>query len=375
MLRLSTLARPILIPLFNSRLTPSALPVARTASTMAKHQAAILPSKGGPLVVGERDTPEPGPNEVLIEVKAVALNPVDYYQRDFGMPPVPVYPAVVGSDTAGIVTKVGSKVSLPIGSKAIALATSFYSNGSPDHGAFQKYALAQSEGVIALPDSLSFEEGAVFPLALMTGLTSWTTAGVPLGSKASPAEKKAAIVWGASSSVGTFIVQAGKSLGYTIYATASPKHHDYIKKLGAHAVFDYKSSDVVAQIVSAVKKDGAFMDVGHAVVNDSLQPVLDVLKEVKGTAAASVAHSPVLPEDHPTLENTTIQFNFPSMDPSARDKHMYDCFHGWLAPALKSGSVVPSPAIQKEGGGLEGVNAALDKLKAGVSGTKIVVPI
>lgn len=342
---------------------------------MAKHQAAILATKGGPFTVGERDTPEPGPNEVLVEVKAVALNPVDYFQRDFGMPPVPVYPAVVGSDTAGIVTKVGSGVSLPVGSKVIAFASSFYQNGSPNHGAFQKQTLAQSEGVIALPESLSFEEGAVFPLAVMTGLTSWTTAGVPLASKASPSDKKAAIVWGASSSVGTFIVQAGKSLGYTIYATASPKHHDYLKKLGAHACFDYKSSDVVAQIVKTVKADGVSMTVGHAVVNDSLQPVLDVLKEVKGTAAASVAHSPVLPEDHPTLDNTTIQFNFPSMDPTVRDKHMYDCFHGWLAPGLKSGSIVPSPAIQKEGGGVGGLNAALDKLKGGVSGTKIVVPL
>src|SRR5437764_1056724 len=75
-----------------------------SSSTMAAtHQAAILPQKGGPLSVGERATPEPGPNEVLIEVKAVALNPVDYFQRDFGMPPVPVYPAVIGSDSAGIV--------------------------------------------------------------------------------------------------------------------------------------------------------------------------------------------------------------------------------------------------------------------------------
>ena len=76
-----------------------------------KHQAAILSQKGGPLSVGERTTPEPGPNEVLIEVKAVALNPVDCWQRDLGMPPVPSYPAVIGSDVAGLIAKVGSNVS------------------------------------------------------------------------------------------------------------------------------------------------------------------------------------------------------------------------------------------------------------------------
>lgn len=54
-------------------------------------------------------------------------------------------------------------------------ASSFYQGGSKDHGAFQKYVLAQSEGVIALPDALSFEEGAVLPLAVLTALSSWTT--------------------------------------------------------------------------------------------------------------------------------------------------------------------------------------------------------
>lgn len=54
---------------------------------------------------------------------------------------------------------------------------------------------------------------------------------------------------------------------------------------------------------------------------------------------------------------------------------MYQCFHGWLQDGLKSGSLVPSPSVHIEGGGLEGLNLALDRLKAGVSGRKIVVPI
>ncbi|CAI6332926.1 unnamed protein product [Periconia digitata] len=343
----------------------------------ATHQAAILPQKGGPLTVGERATPEPGPNEVLIEVKAVALNPVDYFQRDLGMPPVPIYPAVIGSDSAGIVAKLGANVSTVPGpgSRVIAFASSFYQNGSPDHGAFQKYALAQSESVVALPDALSFKEGAVFPLAVMTALTAWTTVGIPLDTKYAPQDKQAVLIWGAASSVGAFAVQSAKTLGFTIYATASAKHHEYIKKLGAHAVFDYKASDVVSQIVDAVRRDGVNLHTTHCVVNESLQPTLHVLKETKGDAAAKVAHSPVLPKDHPTLDKTEIKFNFPSMNKAVRDKHMYQCFHGWLQDGLRSGSVVPSPSIQVEGGGLEGLNPALDKLKAGVSGIKIVVPI
>lgn len=341
------------------------------------HLAAILPQKGGPLSVQERPTPEPGPNEVLVEVKAVALNPVDYHQRDLDFPPVPVYPAVIGTDAAGVVAKLGSNVTTvpKPGSRVIAFASSFYQSGSPDHGAFQKYALAQSEGVIPLPDSLSFEEGAVFPLAFMTSLAAWASIGIPLSTRYKPEDKQAVLIWGGASSVGTFSVQSARTLGFRVYVTASPKHHAYMKKLGADAVFDYKAGDVVAQIVAAVKRDGVRMLTAHCVIAEGLQPTLDVLKETKGDSPAKVSHSPVLPPDHPTLENTQIVFNLPPMDAAVRDKLMYECFHGWLSNGLQSGSVVPSPSVQVEGGGLEGLNAALDKLKGGVSGTKIVVPI
>jgi NADPH:quinone reductase-like Zn-dependent oxidoreductase len=132
--------------------------------------------------------PDPGPNEILIEVKAVAINPVDYYQRDFGFPPIPNYPTVIGSDVAGIVAKVGSGVStgLAPATRVIAFASGFYHDGSPDYGAFQKYVLAQAEGVIALPEDLSFEEGAVFPLAVLTALTAWTTIGISLDTRYTP---------------------------------------------------------------------------------------------------------------------------------------------------------------------------------------------
>ena len=342
-----------------------------------KHQAAILPQKGGPLSVVDRATPEPGPNDFLIETRAIAVNPVDYYQRDFGMPPVPSYPAIVGSDVAGLVIKVGSNVSNapPAGSRAIAFASSFYQGGSPDHGAFQKYVLAQSEGVIALPDALSFEEGAVLPLAVLTALSGWTTIGIPLSTKYSPQDKQAVLIWDGASSVGTFAVQSAKLMGFTVYATASAKNHGYLKKLGADVVFDYKASDVVPQIIDTVNKDGVSLQTAYCAVEGSLQPTLDVLKSTKGDAVAKVAHAPLLLPEAPTLEGAEIKFVLPPMDPTERSGHMYNCFHVWLRDGLNSGTVVPSPRVQVEAGGLEGLNKALDTLKGGVSGTKIVVQV
>ena len=342
-----------------------------------KHLAALLPQQGGPLFVQERTTPEPGPNDILIEVKAVALNPIDYYQRDFGMPPVPLYPAVLGCDVAGLVAKVGSNVKTtpPIGSRVIAFASAFYQDGKPNYGAFQQYALAQSEVVIALPDSISLESSAVLPVAVLTALTAYTTVGIPIGTRYSPEDKQAILVWGAASSVGTLAVQTAKSMGFIVYATASTKNHAYIKQLGADAVFDYKDSDVVSQIISAMTNDGVNLHTAHCVVDGGLQPTLDVLKATKGDTPAKVTHSPMLPEGHPTLENTEIKFNFPSLDKKERDDHFHDCFHGWLAEGFKAGTVVPSPPAQVEGQSLEAVDKALDTLKAGVSCKKIVVSI
>ncbi|KAK4128644.1 quinone reductase [Parathielavia appendiculata] len=288
-------------------------------------------TKGGTLVVTECTTPEPGLHEVLIEVQAVALNPIDVSQQDRGLPPVPMYPAVIGCDAAGVVPKVGTHVS------TVAPGTRF-----------QKYALAQSE-----------VQGAGRPLGFKTAPSAWTTLGIPLETR--------------------YVLQdehgSARTLGFTIYATASTKHHAYLRSLGADAASDFHDSDVVAQIVTAVGKEGIELRTAHCVVPRGLQPMPEVLKQTKGNAAARVAHSPVLLPGHPTLDNTEVKFNLPPLDQAGRDKHMHQCFHGWLREGLESGSVVPSPRVQVEGGGLAGLNAAHNKLKAGVSGVKVVVRI
>ena len=238
------------------------------------------------------------------------------------MPPMPIFPAVVGSDVAGIVTKVGSNVldAPAVGSRVIAFASSFYQNGSPDHGAFQEYVLAQSESVIALPDGLSFETGAVFPLAVLTALSGWTTIGIPLETRYRPEDKQAVLIWGGASSVGTFAVESAKSMGFTVYTTASSKNHEYLRELGANAVSDYHASGVVAQIVDKVKRDGMTLRTANCVVEGSLEPTLEVLKGTKGDSTAKVAHTPPLFPGAPTLEGVEVKFNLPPKDPVARDE-------------------------------------------------------
>ena len=102
---------------------------------------------------------------------------------------------------------------------------------------------------------------------------------------------------------------------------------------------------------------------------------MDVLGVTKGDKVVRVAYTPVLLPGAPTVDGVEVRFNMPPVDLVERKKYMEKCFYGWLRDGLQSGTVVPSPRVQVEDGGLEGLNRALDKLKDGVSGTKLVVKI
>src|SRR5438270_7321710 len=234
-------------------------------SSSGQHLAAILPSKGGPLEVVQRPTPTPGPTDLLIQVKSIALNPIDHYMRDMGFV-ISSYPAIVGSDIAGIVLSQGSSVPCDApkpGTRVTGFCPCFFAHGAPDYGAFQEKVLVPASNVTPLPDSVSFNEGSVLPMAVGTAWSGWYSIGIPRDTKYSPEDKKGMLVWGGSSSIGSAAIQSAKLFGFIVYATASSKHHDYLKKLGAHKVFDYKDENVVQNIVNAAKEDGVTIREGY----------------------------------------------------------------------------------------------------------------
>ncbi|CAL5871927.1 uncharacterized protein PFLUO_LOCUS6182 [Penicillium psychrofluorescens] len=346
----------------------------------AQHQAAILLQKGGPLVVQLRDTPKPGPHELLVEVHAVALNPVDHYQRDVGAPLVEQYPSIVSSDVGGVVASIGSEVqstSLKPGVRVVALASSFYYRGAPNYGALQRYVVVRAECAALLPDSWSFVEGSVFPLATFTAWNGWKFTGVPptLVSAPAGAKKEVVLVWGASSSVGTVAVQAAKVMGYTVYATASAQHLDYIKSLGATRMFDYKAEDVGSQIKNAAKEDGVNITKGYLAQGDQ-QLVVDLMNELKGQEAkAKLAIAPLVDPELKPPETVETTFVLPPADVAERNQWCSWVFNAWLQENLAGGNLVSSPKIKVVEGGLESANEALDELRAGVSCLKIVVKL
>ena len=185
----------------------------------SQHLAAILPSKGSRLEVTYRLTPTPGPSDLLIAVKAIAVNPIDHYQRDRGLPPIAAYPAVIGSDIAGTVISAGSNVSSGApkpGTRVTAFCPAYYVQGAPDYGALQTRALVPAVSAAPIPQGMSFRDASILPLAVLTVWSGWYSIGLARDTAFTPADKQGMLVWGGASSIGSAAIQVAKLMGFTV---------------------------------------------------------------------------------------------------------------------------------------------------------------
>jgi NADPH:quinone reductase-like Zn-dependent oxidoreductase len=380
---------------------------------MATHLAAVSLAKGEPFQVQTRSTPKPGPNELLIAVKSVALNPADYHMRDHGLL-IPAYPTVIGFDISGLVLEVGDNV--PIGNtgegsgpffrpgvtRVAAYAASFWRSCDPNYGAFQERCLVPWQHAAALPDSISWNHGATLPVAAEVPLSAWDMMGIPrvMEAKASPPvpdanggiqkkhnKSEALLIWGAASSVGTMGVQSarllqedGASPFAAVYATASTANLNYVGSLGADRVFDYKDPKVVDAIVSAARGDG--LVIRHCFLATGQLPQCQaVLKTFLGPAQggasqkAKIASAPVVPPEVDEVDGVETIFVMPSMDEEERLAQFKYWTATWLRENLAKGTIKPSPEPRVVGKRLAAINAGLDMLRQGVSCTKLVVEV
>ncbi|KAJ5689468.1 hypothetical protein N7462_003860 [Penicillium macrosclerotiorum] len=340
-----------------------------------QHFAAVIPQKGGPLAIVQRPTPTPGPKELLLEVKAVAFNPVDYYQRETGLF-LEDYPAIVGSDVAGTVIRVGPDVRADapqVGTRVTAFASAWMYKWNLDYGAMQQYVLVSEDNIAVLPEAFSFAEGSAFPMAALVAWNGWLWAGIPQ----TPVLPGAAgvLVWGAASSMGAFAVQAARVMGYVVYATASPRNHAYIKELGASHVFDYKAESVVSDIVAAAKADGTVIRAGfHAMGEQQLS--VDVMGQLRdGSEMVKLAIAPIVDEHLKVPVGVDTAFVQPPQDEEEIKERFRWIFGTWLQENLAAKKLVASPQVKVVEGGLESANKALDEWKAGVSAIKLVIEL
>jgi NADPH:quinone reductase-like Zn-dependent oxidoreductase len=170
------------------------------------------------------------------------------------------------------------------------------------------------------------------------------------------------------------MVQMATMRGFSVYVTASPKHHEYLKTLGASKVFDYKDENVVGQIVKAAREDGVTIRTGFDAVGE-LKSCLDILKELKGEGTAKLAAAVPLSADSPKAEGVDVTFVQAPANEEERTEFFHFVFRVWLKERLENGEFVPSPKIKVVGKGLESLQKGLDELKQGVSGVKLVVEL
>ncbi len=351
--------------------------VVGTSSPQGQHLAALLTSKGSAIEASHRPTPTPGPNELLIEVKSIALNPIDHYQREFGLF-IASYPAVPGSDVAGIVISAGSSVSADApkpGTRVSAFAPCFFAQGAPDYGALQTRVLVPAVNAVELPERMTFNEASLLPMAVVTAWSGWYTIGLPLDVAYTAPDKQGMLVWGGASSIGSAAIQIAKSMGFRVYTTASDKHHEYLKGLGASRTFDYKGENVVEKIIKAAQEDGVTMDNGFDAVGQ-LPSCLEILKALKGKQTAKLASATTrISEDTPKVEGVEAAFVAAPLGEKEKTDFFHFVFRVWLKEKLATGEYVPSPKTQVVEGGLESAQKALDDLKKGVSGVKLVLEV
>ncbi len=336
---------------------------------MANH-AAIIPSPKAQLEIVTRPIPTPAPHQVLIRNRATATNPIDWKIQESDIV-VQSYPAILGFDMAGTVERVGTSVThFQQGDRVSGFALLMY-QGSTDGGAFQEYVLADAGCCAKIPESVSFEEGSLLPMAVAT---SGVAIFANLGVSRSGGRKGGFLVWGGASSVGSGAVQIAAALGFEVFAVASPQHHAYLKTLGAKAVFDYRSPGVVAEIVNAAKDVGTEVKLAFDAISEhgTFKTCAEILDKSGGGKLCLTQEMPAETKIPANVEVSRAMAASVATDWKEGGTWL---FNDWLEKSLVDGSYKPSPGIQLVEGGLAGVQKALDLHRKGLTGKKLVIPL
>ncbi|MBR7741875.1 zinc-binding alcohol dehydrogenase family protein [Phycicoccus sp. BSK3Z-2] len=341
------------------------------------------------LSTGQAAYTRPGRGEIVVRVRAVALNPVDTmtgWNRRVVYPWLN-YPAVLGVDVAGDVVEVGPGTGrLSVGERVIGLALGQERDcNSPAHGAFQKYVVLRAALVSPIPDQLPYEQAAVLPLGVATaasGLFGRDQLALDLPDTSRRREDATVLVWGGSTSVGCNAIQLARHAGYRVVTTASPRHHPLVLDLGADVALDRRDPDVVRRTsdVLARRHLAGIVAIGSASTVPTVRIAANVGARRSTESAQRVGVASVQPSPLTTLVSRLARFRGVRLSTVwggsvAHERLGAEIFTRVLPAALAAGSYRPAPFSEVAGQGLEAVPDALERLRAGVSSRKLVVRI
>ena len=236
-------------------------------------RAVRIHEDGGPEVLRleEADDPVAGPGEILIRLRTAALNHIDLWVRQ-GLPSVPK-PRILGSDGAGVVAGLGEGVDGFSEGQEVVINPGLGADGSRivgEHmdGTYAELIAVPAENVYPVPDGLSLEEAAAFPLAFETAYRMLVT-------RAAVQEGEWVLVWGIGGGVATAAFAIARALGArTIVTSSSDAKLARTRELGADATVNHETGDVGATVKEATGGQGAAVvieHVGEATWKTSLQ--------------------------------------------------------------------------------------------------------
>jgi len=206
-------------------------------------KALVQTGNGGPevLQVQERPDPQVGPGEVRIAVKAAGINFADTMARVGLYPDAPKPPCVMGYEVAGEVESLGEGVSnFTVGDRVMA-GTRF--------GGQAELVTVPADQALPLPERLSFEQGAAFPV-------NYGTAYAALIIMGSLRDGNRVLIHAAAGGVGIAATQIARNVGAEIFGTASPAKHDAIRAQGVAHAIDYRSHDFEAEAMRITNGEG-----------------------------------------------------------------------------------------------------------------------
>lgn len=336
-----------------------------------KHLALILPSRQAPFVVSPRETNDPGPGEILVRIRSTALNPGDAKTQKRGIY-VNKFPAVLGSDGAGVVERVGEGVTRFDPGDDVFFHGAYDDN---DLATFQQYSIAVVDFAAKIPDNLSYDQAATMPLGIGTaaiglygrvnglGLVApWKHGGVGKY-KGMPI-----IIFGGAGSVGNYAIQLARMSGFSpIITTASLKNTNYLKSIGATHVIDrYLPFSALEREVQRITT--APINLIYDTV--SIRETQEAAWQLLGPQGRLVLTLPPVVNRQPDDRRGVVLTN--------GNPHTEDNWETgrqlWLHLArwLEKGDIIPNH-VETIPGGLKGIGAALERFERGhIDGVKLV---
>lgn len=305
-------------------------------------------------------------NEVLVKVHSAGVNLLDSKIRNGEFKLLLPYkaPFALGHDVAGVVTKVGSKVSkFQIGDEVYSRPADYRI------GTFAEYISVNEEDLALKPKNLSMDEAASIPLV---GLTAWQA----LVEKANLKKGQKVFIQAGSGGVGTFAIQLAKHLGATVATTTSSTNSGWVKSLGADIVIDYrkedfetilKDYDVVlnSQDAKTLEKSLRILKLGGKAISISGPPDPDFGKEISANWFLKVVFNVLSAGIRKKAKRLGVSFSFLFMRAEGQQLAQ-------ITKLIESGTI--KPVIDKVFP-FEQTNDALAYLEAGRAKGKVVIKI